>query len=272
MKFEDFKKIIDQLAEYAIVVSISNWGEPFLNKDIFKMIKYAYSENIGTFISSNFTTVSDRELDEIIDSKLEHLVISLDGASQETYSKYRIGGDFNKVTRNIKSLIAKKKHRSSKHPFVHWQFIVNRYNEHEIKKSKILAKEIGVDLISYYTRFKILNYLFSFDTIEAEKWIPQINREYALDYSKPYLVNKHCHFLWRMVVVNYDGGISPCCGTDDEKTDFGNILKEDFPNIWNNRYYQYSRRIFRKNGKKSYPNFETVCCNCRVFKKPIQND
>ena len=50
MSFDNFKKIIDEIGDYLYFVGLYNWGEPFLNKDIFKMIKYSKSKKIKTEI------------------------------------------------------------------------------------------------------------------------------------------------------------------------------------------------------------------------------
>jgi hypothetical protein len=48
MSLEEFKGIIDQVRGHVKIISLWNYGEPFLNKDILKMIHYASSAGIYT--------------------------------------------------------------------------------------------------------------------------------------------------------------------------------------------------------------------------------
>src|SRR5512139_2073818 len=54
MRFAEYRQILDQVKPYALVASLYNHGEPFLNKDIFEIIAYTASRDIATNVSSNF--------------------------------------------------------------------------------------------------------------------------------------------------------------------------------------------------------------------------
>lgn len=270
LKFAEFKKIFDQLFEFAFFVILYDWGEPFLNPDIFKIISYAQKKNVGTFVSSNFTTVKEKDLDQILTSGLEHLVVSLDGASPETYSKYRRGGDFRKVLANVKKLVEKKRAQGKRTPFIRWQFLVHRFNEHEIDKAKKMGRKLGVDAVTFYTRFKpAVDYAFAFGNKKAikqiEGWLPRKHPEYRIDYSKPFPFNGPCKQLWQGIMVNPDGGVSPCLGLYEEEYDLGNLLKEPFAKIWNNRLFRVSRAVFKKGQPKATG---IVCERCTIYAKP----
>ena len=268
MTFAEFKKIFDQLYEYALFVSLYNWGEPFLNPEVFRIISYVQKKNVGTIIGSNFTTVKEEDIDNILSSGLEHLVLSIDGASPETYSTYRRRGDFQKVIANVEKLVEKKRLLGKKLPLVRWQFLVNRFNEHEIEKAKEMGKALGVDAVTFYTRFKPTDFIFAFGNQEIveeiEEWLPRKHLEYRMDYSKPFPRKGLCKGLWQSITVNSDGGVSPCCGLYDEKYDFGNLLKEPFTKVWNNQFYQASRLLFKKEAGKQV---ETVCKYCTLYAK-----
>lgn len=263
MNFDDFKHIFDQFKDYLFFITLHNWGEPFLNKDIFKIIRYAEDNNAGTIVSSNLNAIADEQIDQIFESNLEHLIVSIDGATSENYLKYRRGGDFATVLSNLKKLTLKKKKLNRKLPFIRWQFILNRYNENELEKAKDLAKKIGVDAFTYYTKFKTYNYTFDFNDSLAEQWNPKLHKDLALNCEPLNLFKKPCSFLWRSTAINYDGGVSPCCVVCDKNTDFGNVLKEKFQDIWNNEYYLSSRGFFAS-PRYFLNKKETICQKCRI--------
>ena len=111
MEIKDFQKIVNELSPWVYRINLYGFGEPFLFDEIFDMIRYATDHNISVAITSNFNCVSQDKISKILDSGLEHLVISIDGVDQKSYEKYQVGGNFEKVISNIQMLIKKKKER-----------------------------------------------------------------------------------------------------------------------------------------------------------------
>jgi MoaA/NifB/PqqE/SkfB family radical SAM enzyme len=97
MSFNDFKKIIDELGAYLYSLRMENWGEPLLNEEIPMMIAYAKSKGIFTSFNTNLCLLDESIAKGLISSGLDHIKISLDGTNEQSYLKYRMGGDFRKV-------------------------------------------------------------------------------------------------------------------------------------------------------------------------------
>ena len=151
LQFRDFKKIIDEAGDYIFHLRLWNWGESLMNKEVFEMISYAKKKNIFINLSTNSNFLTKEIASRLINSELDELIISLDGASEETYKKYRVGGNFKKVIESIKFFVSEKKRLGKKFPHLRLQFIIMKHNEHEIQKIKSLAKEMGVDEIVFKT-------------------------------------------------------------------------------------------------------------------------
>ncbi|RJR24502.1 hypothetical protein C4578_02685 [Candidatus Microgenomates bacterium] len=238
MKLTDFKKIIDETGDFLLEVDLFNWGEPLLNKEVFKMISYTHKKKIKARISSNLNFFPSGFEKELVKSKLHHLVVSLDGISQETYSQYRVGGSLPKVLDSVKKIALEKKRQSSPFPFITWQFIVMKHNEHEVKEAKKLVKEWGFDRIVFQrNRGDMGKELFK----KAKKQL------------------KTCHFLWNQSVINWNGSVSPCCLYYDEKYDFGNAFNDGFAEVWNNQRYKEARRLVTE---KKCNDKNLICWNC----------
>lgn len=268
MSLENFKKIIDRLGPYLYSIRLENWGEPLLNEAVYDMISYAHKKKINTSFNTNLTFLDPSDAERLVLSGLNHIKISLDGASTETYSQYRIGGDFERVVGNIKTLVQKKKDLNRRHPFIELQFIVMKHNEQEMDKMRALSKSLGVDsLLIENMRPDMREELFSSDTLSIEKyrkWLPK-NEEYSLfDYKGMTRKQKKrfCNYLWTTAVINWDGSVVPCCSVYDEKYDFGNIFAEDFARIWNGPKYRASRAMIRQKKKSK---IDTVCINCLKY-------
>ena len=150
LKYADFQKLIDEIGDFLITVNFTNWGEPFLNKDIFSMITYCKQKGIPfTRLDSNLNTFDSNDCESLVVSGLDILSASIDGASQQTYEKYRKGGDFKLAISNLKAISEKRRELGRKKPYLRWQFLVFRHNQHELKTAIKIAKEIGVDRIDF---------------------------------------------------------------------------------------------------------------------------
>lgn len=258
-----FEKIIGELGTYLIHIDFCNWGEPLLNSDIYEMVKRAKQYSIDTKIDSNLNRFSEKDAEDMILSGLDKLIVSIDGATPGTYSKYRVGGDFNGVVDNLMMLVKKKRELKKSNPYICWQFLVFRHNEHEIEQVKKMARDCGVDNIGITKAF-----------IGDKDWIP-LNEEYSRyrreeikdnsshtsDFFKS-SQGKFCSWPWEAIAINPNGSVSPCCSVEDEKDDFGNIFDTSFKEVWNNEKYRLARRYI-SDKRTIQGRGDNICINCQ---------
>jgi radical SAM protein with 4Fe4S-binding SPASM domain len=297
MPLTTYKKIIDELGTYLISIDLFNWGEPLMNRDVSAMIAYAHSRHIVTSLSSNLQHFSEAAAEQLISSGLDILILSIDGASQESYEKYRVGGDFRKTIDHISLLVKKKRELRSAHPHICWQFLVMRHNEHEVEAAKKMAAELGVDSITIdhaylpvATREEALQWLpqdpkyHRYDPAELEKrWqalekgqdagtasdrqqAPADTRESPsenIHAQNNFQRRVNCSWLWTQATINWDGSVAPCCAVYDPSFDFGSISGNPFKKAWNNEKYRASRR-FSSRGETG--KVRTVCMQCPLAK------
>lgn len=269
MSFDTFRTLLAK-TPFVEKVELFKNGEPFLNPDILLMTKYAYDRNIKVCISTNFSlNKSDEFFENIVHSGLTKLIISLDGASQETYSLYRRGGDYDLVVSNIKRLLEIKNKLRKRTPEIIWQFLVNRFNEHEIAKAESIARDLKITLdLQPIGLGDDLPDVELDSTIQERKayWLPKnrsfISDCYKGDYRYP-LFKGICTQLFTRIVVTADGKVLPCCWAEDKNSVFGDILTESFEDIWYSRKYLNARLRFLK--KDFVPEVQTVCSKCINF-------
>jgi radical SAM protein with 4Fe4S-binding SPASM domain len=272
MSFDTFKVILDKIPSLKVII-LFNWGEPLLHHEIFNIIKESVSRNIYTITHTNFSLKQKPEFfEQLVNSGLHQLVISADGASQESYEKYRVKGNFNWVINNIRYTVEAKKKLKKRDPKIVWKFIVNKYNEHEIEYAKKLSKSLGVEIT-----FDKMGLADDIPDIEfpgtllerKEQWLPK-NPKYVLDYymNGRYtpLYNKPCSQLFNSTVINPDGKITPCCWVTSKENVWGDLTKQSFEEIWNNDNYKYSRSLFN-NMAYSGSVKNNVCSKCEIYKR-----
>ena len=263
MHFETYTKTIDQIKDYCVWLSVYSWGEPFLNRRIHEFVSYAHQNRIATIMSTNLVKPLSPEMAEnIIKSGLDVLIVSLDGVTQEVYEKYRVGGRLDRVLDNLRLLVQKKRELGYTTPHVEWQFIVMRQNEHQMEEARQLATEIGVNSVI----FKNVDFPHGMDDAkEAQRWLPREHPDYLRDdpFVKPYQEDgRRCWRLWRSAVVNWDGGLAPCCYLTDKSEDFGEVTKSSIKDIWNNENYTTARGLFEDDYT---PEKWVGCVTCSVY-------
>jgi radical SAM protein with 4Fe4S-binding SPASM domain len=258
---DNFKKIIDKLGPYLIHIDLVNWGEPLLNENIFDMVRYAKKYHPDIKIDTNLTCLDEGSAEKLIASGLDKIVVSIDGLTRDTYSKYRIGGDFDKAMNNLKLLIRKRRKLKSLKPYITWQFLVFRHNEHEIDSAIKMGRKLGVDHVGITNAF-----------IGDKEWIP-VNSKYS-NYSdevkKDNMTFDHfksndnvfCNWPWEAITINTNGSVSACCSVEEERDDFGNIFDQPFEELWNGDMYRIARRYIKD---RDIPKKDRrhICVECR---------
>jgi len=262
MDIQTFRNIMDEAGPYLFAVNLCNWGEPFLNPELPDMVRYAKKYNTIVGLSTNLNYLPDRTAQELIASEIDIIVVSLDGATDESYTRYRKGGNFSTVLSNIEKLNSYRQN-NKKFPLLIWQFLVNKYNELEIDMAREMSRRMGLHfspspmrtsmgkelLLPLYERVK-----------EMKDWLP-LNPDYS-KYArgiKPETRTRQttCKWLWNSTVVNWDGSISPCCGVFEKIWDFQScndasmVKKLTLHQAWNSPRYKLARKLVAAYMKKS---------------------
>lgn len=211
LSVENFKKFCD-MNPFIREIEISNYGEPFLNPNLVEMLYIAKEKGISMLClnGTNFNTVSDEQIHALVDTGFKEISLSIDGASQETYKKYRIGGDFDCVMENVRKLQAYKKEKNSELPKLRWQYILMEHNELEVGKAKAIAKELDIPI-----SFK-LNWDSSYKPVNREYLLKETGRK---ELTEEEFTAKHgthpfnglCEQMFIRPQVNWDGRLLGCC-------------------------------------------------------------
>jgi radical SAM protein with 4Fe4S-binding SPASM domain len=252
-----FRQTIDDIYKDILYLIFYFQGEPFLNKNFLEMVKYASSKGLYTATSTNAHYLTDEVARKTVESGLDRLIISIDGTTQDVYKQYRIGGNIDKVIQGARNIVKWKKELKSKTPFVFFQFLVVKPNEHQVEEIKKLGAEVGVDEV----RFKTAQ-VYDYEN-DPNQLIPvneKLSRYKKNKEGKHEAKNKlanHCWKLWQANVITWDGLVVPCCFDKDASHQLGNLENRSFKEIWHNDNYKQ----FRKELMSSRKNID-ICSNC----------
>ncbi len=256
LDFETLKKIIDQTGDYLFYLLLYQQGEPFINKDFLKFVEYAKKKHIFVTTSTNAHYFDQENAERTVASGLDTIIVSIDGADQQSYATYRVDGNLEKVKEGVQNLVRARVKQKSKTPLIYIQFIVMRHNEHQIAAMKKLTKDLGAD--------KMLIKTVQVETLkEAKEWLPGATdlRRYQLegDLLNPKRIGKGpCPRPWTGSLVNWNGSVVPCCFDKNGHHEFGSVqLENKFDNIWYSEDYgNFRTKMLTDRGSLD------ICSNC----------
>ncbi len=251
-----FKRLINEQKSTLVNLTFYFQGEPYLNPQFLEMVHYASSNNIFTITSTNAHYLNDENSKKTIESGLDKIIISIDGTTQETYEQYRIGGQLSKVIEGTKNILKWKKQLNSKTPYVVFQFLVVKPNQHQINDVNKLANELGVDEVKLKTA-----QVYDFEN--GNELIPTLekySRYKQMPNGKWQIKNKLLNQCWRMwsgCVITWDGLVVPCCFDKDAKHQLGDLKQISFKEVWFSEKYTSFRKSILKSRKEI-----DICTNC----------
>ncbi len=264
-----FKNTVDQSYQTASYLLLYFQGEPYLHPEFTELVKYASTKGLYTATSTNAHYLTDENAKKTIKSGLDRLIISIDGTTQETYESYRVGGSLEKVMEGTKNIINWKKKLKSKTPYIFFQFLVVKPNEHQIEEVKALGKELGVDKVAFKTAqlydYKHGNPLMpTIEKYSRYKKVLNVKHSSAgskvadeLEYTLKAKLNNQCWKMWHSTVVTWDGAVVPCCFDKDAEHQQGFLKEDSLEDIWRNKKYHSFRKQLLTNRKGI-----DICQNC----------
>jgi radical SAM protein with 4Fe4S-binding SPASM domain len=253
---EMYQGVIDQLYQRLVYLVFYFQGEPYLHPRFLEMVKYAAAKGIYTATSTNAHFLTDENARQTVESGLDRIIISIDGTTQDTYAAYRVGGQLEKVLEGTRSLIKWKKQLRSRTPFVVFQFLVVRPNEHQVAEVKSLARKLGVDDVWLKTA-QIYDYGQGSPLIPTIDYYSRYRPNGDGTWSVKNKLLNHCWKMWHSCVITWDGQVVPCCFDKDADYPMGNLQTERFSALWRGQPY----RRFRESLLRSRSEIE-MCRNC----------
>lgn len=274
LKFENFKKVFDEIK--VPYLNLTGLGEPLMNPDIFRIIKYAKKSGSLVKLDTNATILTEENIKKLLDSSPTFISVSLDGVDKKTYESIRKGANFEKVIFNLKKLV-ELRNKTKSPTKIHLFFVFQKNNINDLIKFLEFGNSIGVDAINgtfaisfgkANNKEKIL-----FDRENLSKILEELNKtkkklkvKLNIEGIEDFLKNpeniefrmseKPCFYPWYNPCITWDGYVVPCDVHCDNEIVLGNAFEEPFMKIWNNK----KSREFRKQLLKKRIGVCSRCC------------
>lgn len=283
MTLEKFSIIFDRIRADARLISLYNWGEPLMNKDLLGIIRLAASDGAKVHIDTNLSVsdFSESYCDQLVQSGLYSLFASIDGMSQENYARYRVRGNLQRVLANLNKLLAAKQRLGSDLPILGWQFHVNAFNEHEISAAAEKAARMGVGIVfkrlnspdpSWHSSLhqQALMVLRGADWFQAAYNPPQ-NPDHDQISMHPAVAHP-CGQLFNTMTVAWNGAVMPCTYVEGQDFAIGNLIDQPLAEVWNGPEFRKSRDFVLHYGPQQ--NGGSICerLRCPLVDKHLPGD
>lgn len=252
MSEELFDKFISEAGPYLYNINLYFQGEPMLHPQFFSFVEKCGITRVTVSTNGHFLTEENSH--KLVKSGISKLIVSLDGMDSETYSRYRVGGDMEKVLAGIKN-VSDELSKSKSSLKLEIQFLVNRYNESQIPLVKQFANEVKASL-----KLKSMQVI---NAKEIERWMPEEEKFKRYKRNKNGIFtlknsfNNNCLRLWMNPVITWDGKVVPCCFDKDAEHIMGDLNEISFKEIWHGGKF----KAFRGSVLKGRRTIE-ICCNC----------
>ncbi len=260
MSDELFEKIIEEIIkEHPPFISIFLYlqNEPLLDKDIFKKISLINDLSNGKILTgliTNGSLLTSEKIQELKESGLTQIKISIDAFTEETYKKIRAGLDFKTVLENTNNLV-----NSNCKTKVYTGFVIQKENIKELNKFKKYWSEKGVTVDIHFVNNRAGN-LSNFKNVnlKTEK-IPSF-KGLAENILKS---NYRCcpHVLSNFNIL-YNGDVITCCNDYNKELILGNVNESSIKKIWNGDNFQKLRATLYDDYRKV-----TICRRCNFWYK-----
>lgn len=208
---DDFRGLLDD-NPWVEDVELSNYGEVFLNPDLVPILQAAHERRVRITLDTgvNLNRCSDETLKALVEYGVRSMTCSIDGASSETYEKYRVRGNFYRVLAHIDVINDHKKRLGRTRPILCWQFVVMGHNEHEIGKARRMAAERGMRFRTKLTWDDRFSPLRDAQAVRQALGHAPTRSAWLREHGKA--CNEDiCLQLWMQPQVNWDGKLLGCC-------------------------------------------------------------
>jgi MoaA/NifB/PqqE/SkfB family radical SAM enzyme len=278
---DEHQRILDFCGEQLFNAWYFSNGEPLLNKRMHRIIADAARRDIFTVISTSLSVpLSDQRVDEILLSGLGILSCAIDGIDAATYNKYRVGGNFALVMKNLDRLVARKRALDLEFPLIEWRCLVFRHNQDQQEETARFALDRGVDMVELWpgvtpTEAPEGGVASMTNSLKSPPYFgPAIERGvqrqdsilrrlakhegFQMGLPGPEQFRKKCDWLYFSSMFYPGDSVGPCCVLGNIDTDFGALAEGvGYRDIWNNNKYREARECFQDSGKSS-----SVCRSC----------
>jgi hypothetical protein len=153
LDFDLFRRVVDEAGPSLVRIDFFNYGEAFLHKRAIEMCEYIKTRfpQVYLYTSTNGLAFTEAQARRLAHSGIDEVTFSIDGATPDSYVKYRQRGRFDLALGNLRAMADEKRRAGRDLPFINWRYILFTWNdsEAEMDLARGLARDAGVDRLCW---------------------------------------------------------------------------------------------------------------------------
>ena len=300
---------MERYGPHAIHTIFCNYGEPLINPETPKYFRTA-KRYLMQAMTSTSMSIGRFDADAYADSGLDYMLVSIDGATQPVYEKFRRNGNLKTVLRNLEKLVAAKQRLRRRTPIIAWRFLTFEHNIHEIPVALDMARNLGLDQFLTLSPYDVswddpsmraasvepvnVNLNLKSEAHILENWNPfsdelattAIERAFERPWDESpdgHIAAENtgvCHWLYKSITIDGGGRMFPCCAPPrpDIELNFARFDGGETAEPFNSEKYRLARLSFSdpeayQRERAARPGErEPHCANCEWTKDRTNTD
>jgi len=256
--YDAYTQIVDQIEHLRLhsKIQFTGVGEPLLHPRIFDMIRYASDRGFFTLMNTNATILTREKADQLVDSGLDYLHISLDGLTPDTYEKIRVGASFKRVLHNIFHLFEARHGKKGYHLAVILGIVHQKMNTKEVEQ-----------FVDYFSQYPF-HHVVAGELFNHMGAIEEANLKYADKKEMDLDLYPVCNTPWDLLSINCDGKVVGCNYDFDNRYVVGDTRKDPLLDIWNGKGMQHFRHCVLERTYNALEEKGSLCSECSIKWQP----
>lgn len=239
ISLDQYSRLVDEVQARTLSMVLYYLGDPIVHPDLAEICRITHAAHMNMHVSTNLSrAMSDEELYQLTTSGLTHLTVCVDGLTQDTYARTRVGGRLDRVIANLRRICEIRRTRRQRFPRVEVQYIKYPHNLHQVQDAHRFFRSLGADQVH-----ELWGWLHNYTDRDPGKF-------HAFG-PRPAGVLPSCHWPYLFSVVKYDGTVLPCCAyrlgeqytDEDDPRHLGNALESSVWDVWTSPEYRTVRRF-----------------------------
>lgn len=244
--FDVFKKVIDEAADFKAGIRFIRFGEPFLHKEIFRMIDYVKAKKLICHATTNGILHTEESLKKIVDSGLDSIIFSFQGTDKNEYELMRNNNQYDRLKENICYLRQYRDSRGSDTPFIQVSTSILDEGERELERFISQWNQIA-DRVDYW-----------YTSLVRVKHLPRVKKLLNRQTLHEKLNNSPCKEVMVKLSVNWNGDITACCSDFNGALVLGNVKDSSLKDIWLCKKLNMYREVLKRGERYKIP-FCSLC-------------
>jgi MoaA/NifB/PqqE/SkfB family radical SAM enzyme len=261
-----YERVLEETGPRLLTLALYAWGEPLLHPRLSEILKITQKYNMATFLSTNGQNLDDdRVLEALIRYPTTYLIVALDGLTDETNSRFRVGARLEPALTGVRKLAKLKKDTGSPSPIIHMRYLVMKHNQHEYSRVKEFAEKNMFDFLSIRT-------LSPIDSPEAPYagYLPDAEEFRAFAYDSGRKIRRQdflCMNAFSYPTMLSNGWVVSCEQDYNAQQPYGVVAQDrSFADVWFGKSATEIRKTIR-----DAPARYSFCANCPYADRPISS-